>query len=156
MISYVMSTSLLKKSLRLFEEKSEKVSKSKAHNQSRKSNKVAKTQKKQPTLKDRKIKSALDAYAKKHPNEDKTEDNLAILLKLSQKKKLDKAATDKVIELTTLFIFHIPLPINCFQILSYHLQKHRKVVEVEPQKKKEGTVFTDEDFLKFEQEYFVK
>jgi Active regulator of SIRT1, or 40S ribosomal protein S19-binding 1 len=40
--------------------------------------------------------------------------------------------------------------------LSYHLQKHRKVVEAEPQKKKEGTVFTDEDFLKFEQEYFVK
>jgi len=131
-----MSTSLLKKSLRLFEEKSEKVSKSKAQNQGRKSNKVSKTPKKQPTLKDRKIKSALDAYAKKNPNEDKTEDNLAILLKLSQKKKLDKAAADK--------------------ILSYHLQKHRKVVEVEPQKKKEGTVFTDEDFLKFEQEYFVK
>jgi len=124
-----MSKSLLKKSLKLFDEE-EKPDKAKSN----KARPIA--QKKQATLKDRKVKSALDSFIKKNRKEDKTLQNLAALEKISLKNTVSKDSASK--------------------ILNYHLKKSRKVTEVEPKKEVEKSVFTDEDFQKFEKEYFVK
>jgi len=127
-----MSTSLLKKSLKLFEEEG-KVDKIKS-NKARPNHPANK--KKQATLKDRKVKSALDSFIKKNRKEDKTLENLAVLEKISLKKTVSQDSANK--------------------ILNYHLKKSRKVTKVEPKKEAEKSVFTDEDFRKFELEYFVK
>lgn len=131
-----MSTSLLKKSLKLFEEeeKLDKTKSNKTNSKARSGSAVYK--KKQATLKDRKVKSALESFIKKNPKEDKTLDNLAALAKISLKNTVSKASTNK--------------------ILDYHLKKSRKVADTQPKKKEEKSVFTDADFHKFEREYFVK
>lgn len=46
--------------------------------------------------------------------------------------------------------------LSLLQIISYQLKKQHKVYEKEQEKKIETSVFTDADFEKFEQEYFVK
>jgi len=127
-----MSTSLLKKSLELFDEEG-KTDRTKS-NKGRPARTIVKN--KQATLKDRKVKSALESYTKKNRKEDRTLGNLAVLEKISLKNSVSQDSANK--------------------ILKYHLQKSRKVVEAEPKKEAEKAVFTDEDFRKFQQEYFVK
>jgi len=127
-----MSTSLLKKSLELFDEEG-KTDRTKS-NKGRPARTIVKN--KQATLKDRKVKSALESYTKKNRKEDRTLGNLAVLEKISLKNSVSQDSANK--------------------ILKYHLQKSRKVVEAEPKKEAEKSVFTDEDFRKFQQEYFVK
>lgn len=84
-----MSKSLLKKSLKLFDEE-EKPDKAKSN----KARPIA--QKKQATLKDRKVKSALDSFIKKNRKEDKTLQNLAALEKISLKNTVSKDSASKV------------------------------------------------------------
>jgi len=147
-----MSTSLLKKSLKLFEEE-EKVDKIKS-NKARPNHPANK--KKQATLKDRKVKSALDSFIKKNRKEDKTLENLAVLEKISLKKTVSQDSANKVNSFVWLCSFTSYLMLFFLQILNYHLKKSRKVTKVEPKKEAEKSVFTDEDFRKFELEYFVK
>ena len=96
-----MSTSLLKKSLKLFEDNEAKRDKStkskpvlKVKSASRKSSNIIK---KQATLKDRKVKSALEVFVKKHQKQDKTLENLALLDKLSQKQSVTQESANKVL-----------------------------------------------------------
>lgn len=133
-----MSTSLLKKSLRLFEDE-ERHDKSTKKTQRDVKGAIGKSVsvKKQATVKDRKVKSAIDQFVKKNPKQDRTLENLALLDKLSHKKSVSQESANK--------------------IFSYQLRKQRKTIEKKPHKTKaESTVFTEQDFLKFEQEYFVK
>ncbi|KAI9555849.1 putative active regulator of SIRT1-like [Daphnia sinensis] len=135
-----MSTSLLKKSLRLFEDEEKREKSVKKKSSQRKTERVIQKSstaiKKQATLKDRKVKSAIEVFVKKHPKQDKTLENLALLEKLSQKKTITEESANK--------------------IFSYQLKKQHKTIEKAPKKKENSTVFTEEDFLKFEREYFVK
>lgn len=135
-----MSTSLLKKSLRLFEDDEKREKSVKKKPSQRKVERVIRKSstavKKQATLKDRKVKSAIELFVKKHPKQDRTLENLALLEKLSHKKTITEESANK--------------------IFSYQLRKQHKAIEKTPKKKDNSTVFTEEDFLKFEQEYFVK
>ena len=103
-----MSASLLKKSLKLFEEETN------TDKSVKKRNKVI--SQKQASLKDKKIKSALEAYIKKNPKEDKTLENLAVLQKISLKDTVTKESSDKVtrklFKCTFIFflITHFPPP----------------------------------------------
>ena len=92
-----MSASLLKKSLKLFEENPPKNHRAKAgaKNNSKTLNKSSNF-KKQPTLKDKKVKSALETYVQKNPRKDKTEENLAVLAKISENKNLSQDSANKV------------------------------------------------------------
>jgi len=101
-----MSTSLLKKSLKLFEEEenSDKTKPNLTKNKARSAGSIIK--KKQATLKDRKVKSALESFIKKNPKEDNTLQNLAVLEKITLKNTLSKKSTDQVNERSTLkFLF---------------------------------------------------
>lgn len=122
--------------MKLFEEKpNKKVEKDKV--KKNKSRAVfASNARKQPTLKDKKVKSALDIFVQKNLKSDNTVQNLAVLNQVSQQNKLPQDSLEK--------------------IFSYHWKKDRKIVEAPLPEKKETSVFTEEDFLKFEQEYFVK
>jgi len=92
-----MSTSLLKKSLRLFEgEHKVDASSNKKKKISRLSGGSSDIKAKQATLKDKKVKSAIEAFVKKNPKEDKTLQNLAVLDKLSQKNSVSQASAKKV------------------------------------------------------------
>jgi|LakMenEpi03Aug12_release.lakeMendotaPanAssembly.Ray.scaffolds.fasta_scaffold829883_2 hypothetical protein len=92
-----MSTSLLKKSLRLFEDE-ERHHKSTKKTQRDVKGAIGKSVsvKKQATVKDRKVKSAIDQFVKKNPKQDRTLENLALLDKLSHKKSVSQESAKKV------------------------------------------------------------
>lgn len=93
-----MSTSLLKKSLRLFEDEGKagkQANKKQAVKEKRGANKSS-IVKKQATLKDRKVKSAIQTFVKKNPKKDRTLENLAVLDKLSKKPSVSKESAHKV------------------------------------------------------------
>ena len=93
-----MSTSLLKKSLRLFEdeERHDKSTKKTQRNVKGPIGKSVQGVKKQATVKDRKVKSAIDQFVKKNPKQDRTLENLALLDKLSHKKSVSQESANKV------------------------------------------------------------
>lgn len=95
-----MSTSLLKKSLKLFEDDEGKRDKSTKNKQTQKvkcaNEKSSGRIKKQATLKDRKVKSAFEVFVKKHKKQDRTLENLVLLDKLSQKQPVTKESANKV------------------------------------------------------------
>ncbi len=91
-----MSTSLLKKSLKLFEEEVKHDKATKKTPQRNVKGAIGKSVKKQATVKDRKVKSAIDQFVKKHPKQDRTLENLALLDKLSQKKSVTQESANKV------------------------------------------------------------
>ena len=103
------------------------------------------------------MKSALESYTKKNRKEDRTLGNLAVLEKISLKNSVSQDSANKVnVCMTYSECIYLQCALFVLQILKYHLQKSRKVVEAEPKKEAEKSVFTDEDFRKFQQEYFVK
>ena len=159
----IMSTSLLKKSLRLFE--ADGKSNETTHKRQIKGREVQKTHsttsvlKTQKGLKDRKVKSALETFVKKHKKQDRTAENLAILDKLSQKEAVTQQSAEKVSHAWLFKIFERFKQkfFLILQIFSYQLKKHNKDRKQKIAKKTtQKTVFTDEDFEKFEKEYFVK
>lgn len=83
---------MLKKSLRLFESELQVDSK----NKSKKTSILSHNKSKQATLKDKKVKSAIEAFVKKNPRQDKTLENLAVLDKLSLKNSVSQASAEKV------------------------------------------------------------
>lgn len=95
-----MSTSLLKKSLRLFEDEGKRDKSTKKKQPVEETKRIAKKSsfavKKQATLKDRKVKSAIEVFVKKNPKQDKTLENLALLDKLSKKKPITQESANKV------------------------------------------------------------
>lgn len=95
-----MSTSLLKKSLRLFEGEHNSSKVESSSNKKKKLNRLSggssNTKAKQATLKDKKVKSAIEAFVKKNPKQDKTLENLAVLDKLSLKNSVSQASAEKV------------------------------------------------------------
>ncbi len=152
-----MSTSLLKKGLKLFEKEEKHDKSTKKTPQRNVKGAIGKSVKKQATVKDRKVKSAIDQFVKKHPKQDRTLENLALLDKLSQKKSVTQESANKVRISMICYLANIfKILIDFFQIFSYQLKKQRKTIEKKQKAKEQSTVFTEEDFLKFEQEYFVK
>lgn len=91
-----MSNSLLKKGLKLFEEEEKHDKSTKKTQQRNVKGAIGKSVKKQATVKDRKVKSAIDQFVKKHPKQDRTLENLALLDKLSQKKSVTQESANKV------------------------------------------------------------
>ena len=83
---------MLKKSLRLFESELQVDSK----NKSKKTSILSHNKRRQATLKDKKVKSAIEAFVKKNPRQDKTLENLAVLDKLSLKNSVSQASAEKV------------------------------------------------------------
>jgi len=134
-----MSSSLVRKALLDMEAEEEKeLMKKHPRTSSEQGLKLRKQQKRKATLKlktsvkDLKMKCVLDEFKSKR-NEDMTDDNLAFLQKISNIATADSAVVQKVI----------------------HHQTGRKGEK--PKKKvEEKSVFTEEDFAKFEKEYFVK
>ena len=112
-----MSTSLLKKSLRLFEDepKSDRLNGQKQRpGKGKRTNTTGKSPgvKRQASLKDRKVKSAIDVFVKKHLKQDKTSENLLLLEKIQKQSVVTQESANRVIQNIFMCFIHIILSLK--------------------------------------------